>query len=98
MRTIFFMNVIIIINTILIYLLSSCEDYIFHALRFFKRHQFQYGCVVNIFHRFDFKKHHLQYGCKVFIAIRVMLSRTRPESNLYENLNFPQQKINLIFL
>ena len=56
MRTIFFMNVIIIINTILIYLLSSCEDYIFHALRFFKRHQFQYDCVVNIFHRFDFKK------------------------------------------
>ena len=44
------------------------------------------------------KKHHLQYGCKVFIAIRVMLSRTRPESNLYENLNFSQQKINLIFL
>ena len=43
------------------------------------------------------KKHHLQHGCKVFIAIRVMLSRTRPESNLYENLNFPQQKINLIF-
>ena len=98
MRTIFFMNVIIIINTILIYLLSSCEDYISMHLDFLKGINFNMVVWSIFFIDLILKKHHLQYGCKVFIAIRVMLSRTRPESNLYENLNFPQQKINLIFL